>query len=104
MGDNLAYPLTCHYITRDTCGIYATADVENNNNNNKKLKSKKNKNLDSKFGDGQPPYFGPRTAPMPCLNLQNGEREPPSRVLGLSSHLVWPENGLTIPKGKKINK
>jgi hypothetical protein len=43
LGDNLAYPLTCHYITRDTCCIYATADVENNNNNNKNLNLKKTK-------------------------------------------------------------
>jgi hypothetical protein len=36
MGDNSTYPMACHYIIGDTCGIYAAS-------NEKKKKKKKPK-------------------------------------------------------------
>jgi hypothetical protein len=34
MGDNSAYPMTCHYIIGYTFGICATLDAKNNNKKN----------------------------------------------------------------------
>jgi hypothetical protein len=41
MGDNSTYPMACHYIIGDTCGIYAAS--------NEKKKKKKNLNLKTFF-------------------------------------------------------
>jgi len=55
MGDNSTYSMACHYITCDTCGIYATSDAENNKKLRKLnfyfyFKKRKFKKLDAKIG------------------------------------------------------
>jgi hypothetical protein len=41
MGDNSTYPMACHYIIGDTCGIYAASNEKKKKNLNLKTFFKK---------------------------------------------------------------
>jgi hypothetical protein len=72
--DNSTYLMTCHYITCDTCNIYATSNAKNNNKNYLNLKNKNQKKKKKGFKNwGWPtiPIFCPRGA-RATPNLQNG--------------------------------